>query len=398
MDWRSKLLHAAPAPVGFESLAPATYRGSTTVLPDLPATANATWRQPYSYGLYGTPTVLDLAQRIADLCGGSHTFIVPSGQAAIALVSLALLRPGNHVLLPENIYGTSADLAQQYLIPMGVEADFYDAMQPLAAHIRGNTRLIWFEAPGSITMETPDLRAQMAEVQSANAVRSEKIVTAIDDTYSSGVLLRPFDLDIDIAVQALTKYIGGHSDLLLGSVTIGAKNDAIYEALGNTHRILGLNASPDDASLALRGLQTLAVRLEALEKSTLQIAKWCANHPAIETVLHPAFPTCSGHESFKTLFTGSASIFSFVLKREFLEAGLSREAAASEVANAKVAEVISRLKLFKLGYSWGGTTSVVMAYPDTPRIQQKYGPGLIRLGIGLEDPADLIADLAQALS
>lgn len=388
MDWRSKLLHAAPAPAGFVSLAPATQRGSTTILPDLPATANATWRQPYSYGLYGTPTVLDLAQRIAALCGGSHTFIVPSGQAAIAVVALALLRPGHHVLMPENIYGTSADLAQQYLIPMGIEVEFYDAMQPLATHIRANTRLIWFEAPGSITMETPDVRAQMAEVHSANANRAEKIVTAIDDTYSSGVLLRPFDLGIDIAVQALTKYIGGHSDLLLGSVTIGAENNAIYETIGNTHRMLGMNASPDDASLALRGLQTLAVRLDALEKSTLQIAEWCAKHPAIETVLHPAFDTCPGHEHFKSLFTGSASIFSFVLKKEIHGHPTTADT---------VAEIISKLKLFKLGYSWGGTTSVVMAYPYTGRIQQRYGAGLIRLGVGLESAEDLIADLAQAL-
>lgn len=387
MDWRSKLIHAEPAPAGFASLAPATHRGSTTILPNLPATANATWRQPYSYGLYGTPTVLDLAQRIAALCGGAHTFIVPSGQAAIALVSLSLLRPGQHVLLPENIYGTSADLAAQHLIPMGIDAEFYDPMQPLAAHIQSSTRLIWFEAPGSITMETPNLRAQMDEIKSANKQRTEKIITVIDDTYSSGVLLRPFDLGIDISVQALTKYAGGHSDLLLGSVTLGAENHDLYEALGNTHRILGLNASPDDASLALRGLQTLAVRLDALEKSTLEIAKWCAQHPAIERVLHPAFPTCVGHEHFNALFTGSASIFSFTIKKEILGSD----------ANAKLTTIIGKLKLFKLGYSWGGTTSVVMAYPDSPRIQQKYGPGLIRLGIGLEHTADLIADLEQAL-
>lgn len=394
MDWRSKLLHAAPAPAGFRSLAPATYRGSTTVLPDLPATANATWRQPYSYGLYGTPTVLDLAQRIAELCGGSHTFLVPSGQAAISLVDLALLRPGQQVLVPTNIYGTAIDLADQLLQPLGIDVVYYDPTQPLTPQIKPQTRLVWFEAPGSITMEIPDLRALTAEVHAANKARSaeNRIITAIDDTYSSGVLMRPFDLGIDIAIQALTKYAGGHSDLILGAVTLGpGKNNEIYEALGSTTRVLGYHASPDDCTLVLRGLQTLAVRLEAMEKSTLEVANWCASHPAIERVLHPALPSCPGNEHFAALFNGSASIFSIVLRSDYL----TRDDAD---AHDTLARFISRLQLFKLGYSWGGTTSVVMAYPDTRRVQQLYGPGLIRFGIGLESASDLIADIEQALT
>lgn len=390
MDWRSKLLHADPAPAGYHSLAPSTHRASTTILPSMPATANASWREPYSYGLYGTPTTLDLAQRLASLCGGSRTFIVPSGQAGIALIDLALLKSGDHVLLPHNVYGTSSDLAEAMLTPLGIECTAYDPMQSIAAHFKPNTRLVWLEAPGSITMETPNLPALLKEIKRF----SNKIITAIDDTYSSGVLLRPFDLGIDIAMQALTKYAGGHSDLLLGAVTLRPSTSPdlqtrdhdlqqIHESIGTAQRILGLNASPDDCSLVLRGLQTLAVRLEAFEKSTLQIATWCAQHPAIERVLHPAFDSCPGHESFKQLFNGSASIFSFVLK----------EPATKET----VARVVDSLKLFKLGYSWGGTTSVVMAYPDTPRIAALYGDRLIRLGIGLEHPNDLIADLEQAL-
>lgn len=393
MDWRSKLLHAAPAPAGFRSLAPATYRGSTTVLPDLPATANATWRQPYSYGLYGTPTVLDLAQRIAELCGGSHTFLVPSGQAAISLVDMALLRPGQQALVPTNIYGTAVDLADHLLQPLGIEVVYYDPAQPLTPLLKPETRVVWFEAPGSITMEVPNLRSLTAEVQEANGARSaqDRIITAIDDTYSSGVLMRPFDLGIDIAIQALTKYAGGHSDLILGAVTIASgKDHEIYEALGSTTRVLGYHASPDDCTLVLRGLQTLAVRLEAMEKSTLEIAKWCASHPAVERVLHPALPSCPGSEYFAKLFTGSASIFSIVLKSDYL----TREGVD---AHETLGRFISRLKMFKLGYSWGGTTSVVMAYPDTERVQQLYGPGLVRFGIGLESAADLIADIEQAL-
>lgn len=393
MDWRSKLLHAAPAPAGFKSLAPATHRGSTTVLPDLPATANATWRKPYSYGLYGTPTVLDLAQRLAALCGGSHTFIVPSGQAAITLVNLALLRPGSHMLLPTNIYGTSLDLAAELLRPMGIEVTLYDPSQPITPLVQPNTRLVWFEAPGSITMEVPDLRALTVEIREINRKRTvdHRVFTAIDDTYSSGILLRPFDLGIDIAIQALTKYAGGHSDLILGAVTLSPNKDAgIYESLGSTSRILGYHASPDDCTLALRGLQTLAVRLEAMERSTLEIANWCTTHPAIERVLHPALASCPGHEHFKGLFTGAASIFSVVLRPDYL----TRDSADP---HDTLTRIIGKLQLFKLGYSWGGTTSVVMAYPDTERVQQKYGPGLVRFGVGLEHTADLIADIEQAL-
>lgn len=393
MDWCTRLLHAAAAPTGYASLAPSTHRASTTVLPNMAATYASSWRVPYSYGLYGTPTTLDLAQRMATLCGGSHTFLVPSGQAAIALVNFACLQTGDHLLLPHNVYGTSSDLANELLPSLGIACSFYDPMQSIAPHLRPNTRLVWLEAPGSITMEVPDLAGLLQEIHHASATAKRPILTAIDDTYSSGILMRPFDLGIDIAIQALTKYAGGHSDVLLGSVTLRPSTQedrpdallhTLYEAVGNTHRMLGLNASPDDCMLVLRGLQTLSVRLDAMERSALQVAAWCREHLAVARTLHPASASCPGHENFKRYFSQSASLFSFVLKEP--------------VTREQTEKVVDSLKLFKLGYSWGGTTSVVMAYPDTDRVVQQYGPRLIRLGIGLEKPEDLIADLEQALA
>lgn len=400
MDWRTKLIHAAPAPAGYESLTPSTHRASTTVLPNLPATTNASWRDPYSYGIYGTPTTLDLAQRVAALCGGSHSFVVPSGQAAIALVDLAFLRPGDHLLLPENVYGTNSDIASSLIAELHVDVTYYKPSQPLAPLLRPNTRLVWMESPGSITLEVADVPAMAAAVREHNAKTksSRPAITVIDDTYSAGVMFRPFDHGIDIAVQALTKYLGGHSDIILGTVTLRpsatseARDEAlhaIYEAIGSMHRVLGLNASPDDCLLAIRGMQTLHVRLEALERSTLEITKWLEQHPAVDRVLHPALPSSPGHAFWKRDFTGSASLVSFTIKDVVNGRPITTET---------LAEVIDRMKLFKLGYSWGGVMSVVMAYPDTERIQHEYGPRLIRLGIGLEETKDLIADLERALS
>jgi cystathionine beta-lyase len=393
MDWRSKLLHADAPPQGFESLAPSTHRASTTVFPSLAETADSSWKRPYTYGLYGTPTAHDLAQRITSLTGGAHTFLLQSGQAILALINIALLKPGDHVLLPENIYGNNRDLALNFLPSLNIEASFYTPLTSLTENLRPNTRLVWFESPGSITMEVEDIPARIAEIRAFDP--DNKIVTAIDDTYSAGILFRPFDHGIDIAAQALTKYAGGHSDVLLGSITLRPRDnagaprpdsrtwDSLYEALGNTHRLLGCNAPPDDCTLVLRGLQTLAVRLEALERSTLEVARFCEAHPAIATVLHPALPSCPGHKNFLRDFSASAGLFSLVFRESTTE--------------KQTETFVNELKLFKLGYSWGGTTSVVMAYPWDPRITAQYGPRLVRLGIGLEHPQDLIADIQQAM-
>ena len=379
--WQTKLIHSdAKIPTGYKSLATPTYRGSTTVFPSA-ASVKDTWDQykvGYTYGLYGTPTALELAARICELESGNHTILAPGGQAAISLINLALLQAGDHILVPTSVYFPNRKLTTHLLSRFGVTATFYDPLigAGISSLIQENTRLIWTESPGSITMEVQDIPAIVADAHA----RDVKVV--LDNTWSAGVLFDAFAHGVDITMQAVTKYIGGHSDLLLGSVTV--RDDAIYQRLGVTQQMLGLAVSPDDCSLALRGLQTLAVRLSAIENSALQIAKWLAERPELELVLHPALPSCPGHEFWKRDFLGSSGVFSLVLKP-----GPTQE---------QVFAFVDALKLFKVGYSWAGVTSLAVAY-NIGRIPGRppYDHRIVRLNIGLESTTDLIADLDQAL-
>jgi len=380
-SWQSKLVSARPkAPEGFQSLVTPVHRGSTTLFKNA-ATVRDTWRHTeaaYTYGLYGTPTTLELAARIAELEGGDHTFLVPGGQAALALVNLALTRPGDHILLPDAIYGPHRQMGENLLREFGIEVEFYDPLigEKIVALLRSNTRLIWCESPCSVTMEVQDLPG----IARAAAGRGIKI--AIDNTYAAGVLFDAFAHGADVCVQALTKYIGGHSDLLMGSVTV--KDAICYERIGSFHQLLGMAVSPDDCSLALRGLQTLAVRLERLEKSCLEIAKWLAARPEIATVLHPALPGSPGHEIWRRDFKGSASVFSVAFHKRF--------------SDNEVLAFVDALQLFEIGYSWGGVTSLAVPYLAVTRTAVPNQPKLIRLNIGLEATRDLLADLEQALA
>jgi cystathionine beta-lyase len=224
-------------------------------------------------------------------------------------------------------------------------------------------------------MELQDLPAIVA------AAHEQNLPVALDNTYAAGLLLDAFSLGVDISMQALTKYVGGHSDLLLGTVSVG--NEAGFNVVGTAHNQLGMAVSPDDCSLALRGLETLGVRLERLENSTLEIARWLQGHPGIETVLHPALPSCPGHEFWKRDFSGSASVFSVVFERRF--------------SQAQINSFVDALKLFGIGFSWGGTHSLVVAFPGLDRPTGDYAGRIVRFNIGLEEPSDLIADLAGAL-
>lgn len=380
-DWRTKLIHPQVAvPEGFRSLATPTYRGSTTLFASA-SDVTDDWdqtRAPYRYGLYGTPTSFELAARIADLEGGQHCFLTPGGQAAIALINLAFLRAGGHVLLPESVYEPNRDLADRLLARLGIETEYYDPLigDGIRSLIRNNTQLIWCESPGSVTMEVQDVPAITA------AARQAGVVTALDNTYAAGVLFDAFAHGVDITMQALTKYVGGHSDLLLGSVTV--RDSAHYQALGDAHQLLGMGVSPDDCSLALRGLQTLAARLRLLEESALAVARWFVAQPEVEIVLHPALPTCPGHAIWQRDFTGSTSVFSVVF--------------APAVTEEAIVRFIDQLRLFKIGYSWGGVTSLAMPHFNLKRTCRSYGSRLVRFNIGLEAVADLIADLEQGLS
>jgi cysteine-S-conjugate beta-lyase len=381
MHWRSKLIHpGARAPANFRSLAVPTYRGSTVVF-ERQADVSDDWRQTengYSYGLYGTPTVLELAARIAEIEGAHHSFVVPGGQAAIALIYLAYCRSGTHALVPVTAYGPNREMAGGLLKRLGISVEAYDPLigAGIAKLIRENTALIWTESPGSVTMEIQDVPAIVA------AAHARHVPVALDNTYAAGVLFDAFAHGIDVSMQALTKYVGGHSDLLLG--TVSAAGAAAYEAIGPVYKQLGMAVSPDDCSLAIRGLQTLGVRLERLEKTTVEVARWLAKHPAVKTVLHPALESCPGHEHWRRDFTGSSSIFSIVFDERF--------------SAAEVCAFADRLELFKIGFSWGGVTSLVIVYPNLDRPGQNYAGRLVRLNVGLEESSDLIADLNQALN
>jgi cystathionine beta-lyase len=379
LNWRSKLIHpAVSVPQGFRSLAAPTFRGSTTILQSA-ADVTDHWDQsktPYRYGLYGTPTTLELGARIAELEGGEHCLITPGGQAAIALIYLSFASAGGHVLVPDSVYGPSRELANHLLARMDIEAEYYDpsAGSAIERLCRDNTQLIWCESPGSITMDIQDIGAI------TRIARSRRIVTALDNTYSAGVLFDAFSQGVDVTMQALTKYVGGHSDLLLGSVTV--REDALYRKVADVHQLLGMSASPDDCTLALRGLQTLAVRLEQLEISTLEVARFLSEQPEIERVMHPALPSCAGHELWKRDFNGSASVFSVLFR--------------DNVSRESIIRFIDELKLFKLGFSWGGVTSLVMRYEQIERTTPLPARRIVRFNVGLEAANDLIADLSSA--
>jgi cystathionine beta-lyase len=280
--------------------------------------------------------------------------------------------------MPESAYGNSREIADDLLAGFDIEVESYDPMigAGIADLIRPNTSLIWTESPGSITMEVQDVAAIVA------AARPLKIPVALDNTYAAGVLFDAFAAGVDVSMQALTKYVGGHSDFLLGTVSV--RDEAAMRQVGKIYRLLGLNVSPDDSSLALRGLATLGIRLCHLERSALTVANWLKARPEIALVLHPALPDCPGHEIWKRDFTGSASVFSIVFNDVWQP--------------ERIVKFVESLRLFKIGYSWGGVTSLAMAYTSLGRAHRNYGRQLVRLNVGLEEPNDLIADLERALA
>ena len=379
MDWRTKLLNPTPhARQDYQSLATPVYRGSTVVFNDQNAVTDD-WRQAengYSYGLYGTPTSLELAARIADIEGAKETFIVPGGQAAIALIYLSYCQAGSHALVPVSAYGPNKAMAEGLMRGLNVDVEPYDPLigADIDALIRPNTSLIWCESPGSVTMEVQDVPAIV------NAAHAKGVAVALDNTYAAGVMFDAFAHGVDVSMQALTKYVGGHSDLLLG--TVSARDTAAYDKLGPIYQQLGLAVSPDDCSLALRGLQTLAVRLDVLEQSTLKVAHWLAAHPLVSRVLHPAMASCPGHDIWARDFTGSTSVFSFVFD--------------DHIRAEQVIDFINHLEIFRIGMSWGGVHSLAVVYPDLIRPNQDFAGRIVRLNIGLETVDDLISDLEQA--
>jgi cystathionine beta-lyase len=380
-SWKTRLIHSdVRVPQGYLSLASPVFRGSTTLFPDA-ASVDDSWDQyevGYTYGLYGTPTTLELAGKICELEKGYRTIVTPGGQGAISLINLALLKSGDHILIPENVYTPNRQLARNVLRRFGVETTFYppEVGAGIKDLLRENTRLVWCESPGSITMEVEDVPAI------AEAAHARGVLVALDNTWAAGVYFDAFAHGVDINMQALTKYVGGHSDVLLGSVTV--KDPKLYQQLGATQQLLGSAASPDDCSLALRGMRTMAVRLHHIEASALQIARYLAARSEIDLVLHPGLEGSPGHELWKRDFTGSAGVFSIVFK--------------PQATKAEVLAFVDGLELFEIGYSWGGVTSLAVAYDfHGSKGRPDYGHRIVRLNIGLEDTADLIDDLERCL-
>jgi cystathionine beta-lyase len=382
-SWKTRLIHSqvkSDVPGEFHALNTPVYRAST-VLFEHAADASDHWDQyevGYTYGLYGTPTTLELAARVCEMEKGFRTIITPGGQGAISLIHLALLKSGDHVLLPESVYGPNRSFAGRILRRFGVEVGYYppDAGARIAEAFKDNTRVVWCESPGSITMEVQDVPAIAEAAHRAGAL------VVVDNTWSAGVYFDAFAHGVDVTMQALTKYIGGHSDILLGSVTV--RDPQIYERLGVTYQVVGCAASPDDCSLALRGMKTMAVRLKAVEQSALELARWLEARPEIERVLHPALESSPGHEFWKRDFTGSTGLFSIVFQPRYKK--------------EQVLAFVDALKLFKIGYSWGGVSSLALAYDLQSPKRPAYGHRIVRLYTGLEEIEDLKQDVDRALA
>ncbi|TAG01193.1 MAG: cystathionine beta-lyase [Burkholderiales bacterium] len=368
-------------PTGFRSLAPGTERASTVLFENIDKWVNRSGADEsiYTYGTSGTPTTRDLQNRIAEWEGGFATVLFPSGLAAVAYAFLPFVAPGDHVLVPGNVYDPVRGLANGLLKQMNVTVEQYDPLigAGISALMKPNTKLVWVETPGSITMEVSDLPAI------AKAAHAGGALVAIDNTYSAGWYLRAFELGADISVHALTKYPAGHSDLVMGSIT--AKDEATWRRVKDMALQTGQCCAPDDIYLVLRGLPTMPMRMRHAEKVALDIANWIKARPEVKLVLHPALPDCPGHDTWKRDFTGSTGVFSFVLHDQY-----KADAAA---------RFIEALELFGIGASWGGIGSLALTYNLTKtRANWPHQGALIRLGIGLEEPSDLIADLTNGFA
>lgn len=388
--------HPYVPPAEFEAPQPAVHKASTVFFPNVAAMRERQWmdKSAYTYGLHGTPTTFTLEERIATLEGGLQCLLAPSGLAALALVNLGLLKTGDEVLLPDNAYGPGKDLAAGELRQFGITHQVYDPMKSadLADRVTPRTRLVWLEAAGSVTLEFPDLLAQ------ARLCRELGVLSALDNTWGAGLAFNPFNLDgrglaVDISVQALTKYPSGGGDVLMGSVV--TRDAALHRKLKLCHMRLGLGVGGNDAEAVLRALPTLPLRYAAADRSARCLAEWAARQAPFAQVLHPALPASPGHAHWQAVCGAAdaagqgaaASLFSVVIDEKF-----SRE---------QVDAFCDALRLFRIGYSWGGPFSLVMPYElqtmrhDWPAHLARGT--LVRFAIGLEDTADLQGDLQHAM-
>ena len=380
--------HPYTPPEGFGAPQPAVHKASTVYFKDVAAMRARDWRSKagYTYGLHGTPTSFVLEERLATLEGGTECLLVPSGLASIALVSFALLKRGDEVLIPDNAYGPNKALATGELANFGITHRLYDAMDPqdLAAKLSERTKLVWLEAPGSVTMEFPDLPALVA------TCRSRGVTTALDNTWGAGLAFDPFAAaGVDISVHALTKYPSGGGDVLMGSVV--TRDEALHLKLKLCHMRMGWGVGANDVEVVLRSLPSLPLRYAAHDRSARELARWFEGREEIVQVLHPALEDSPGHDHWRALCGEqglAAGLFSVVFDVRFGTEAVDR--------------FCDSLQLFKLGYSWGGPVSLVVPYDiglmrDASVSRWPHKGTLVRFSVGLEDVNDLRADLAQAL-
>jgi cystathionine beta-lyase len=376
--------HRYQPPAGFMAPQPGVYKASTVIFPNVAALHARNWKEKtgYTYGLHGTPTTFLLEERVAALEGGTYTLLVPSGLAAITLVDMALLKGGDEVLIPDNAYGPGKELARQELSRWGITHRFYDPADPaaLAAMITPATKLLWLEAAGSITMEFPDLRALV------RVARDRGVLTALDNTWGAGLAFNAFDLGkglgVDISAHALTKFPSGGGDVLMGSVT--TRDHDLHLQLKATHMRMGWGVGLNDVEAVLRALPSLPLRYAAQDAAARTLAQWWLQQPQVSRVLHPALSGSPGHAHWQDLCTQAAGLFSVVFDAQH--------------APAKVHAFVDALKLFKIGYSWAGPVSLAVPYDlSVVRPGSAWRGTLVRFSLGLEDVADLQADLEQAL-
>ncbi|MCX8577967.1 cystathionine beta-lyase [Gilliamella sp. B2717] len=336
------------------------------------------------YGRRGTLTHFSLQDAMIEIEDGAGCYLYPCGAAAIANAILAFVKTGDHILVSEASYEPTQEFCNHILKDLGVETDYFSPLvgRYITNHIKPNTKVVFLESPSSITMEVHDVPAIVKAIRHVNP----DIIIMMDTTWAAGVLFKALDHDIDISIQAGTKYLIGHSDAMLGTAVA---NERCWDRLRERSYLMGQMCDADTAYMAARGLRTLAIRLKQHHESGLKIAKWLANHPQVATVNHPALESCKGHEFFKRDFTGASGLFSFILH--------------DRLSDVQLSDFLDNLTHFSMAYSWGGFESLILA--NQPEELAKIRPvsgisftgTLIRLHIGLEDPEDLIADLAAGL-
>jgi cystathionine beta-lyase len=361
---------------------PPVYHASTILYPSV-ARLEQAQQDPLSgvvYGRTGTPTTFALEEAVAALEGGARAIALPSGLGAISALLLALLKAGDHLLMVDTVYGPVRTLCDKALARFGIETTYYDPLVGggITDLMRPNTRLVYLESPGSLTFEVQDAPALIAAAQAKGAL------AVMDNTWATPLYFKPLRHGADIAIHAATKYIGGHSDVMLGLIVL--RDEALHRTIKLAANGFGYSAAPDDCYLGLRGLRTLAVRLQRHQENGLALARWLQSRPEVLRVLHPGLPDNPGHALWRRDFAGASGLFGLVLR---------------PCAPAALAAMLDSMRLFGMGFSWGGYESLLIPVkPEKRRTATRWAPGgpTLRLHAGLEAVGDLIADLESGLA